>query len=87
MKNVFRLDDIKYPYQFSGFTVYQDKTVCNKCGVDVGFGIANITTHWNDCINGGKLLSALTKLREDKGSELTVEDIEPILNTTNQIKR
>lgn len=72
-------DDIKYPYQFSGYTVYKTHFICNKCGGKVERGIINLSTHWNDCIDGGKTLSALTTLRKEKGSELTIEDIGGIL--------
>lgn len=85
-ENKMWLSDIEYPYQFSGFTVHETHMICNKCNQRVERGIINVATHWNDCIDGGKTISALTALREEKGSALTVIDIEDILKsptTTN----
>lgn len=72
-------DEIKYPYEFMGCTVYKDKRVCNKCGKEIGEGIIPMAIHWNDCVDEGKTLNALKQLREEKGDALTIEDIDKTL--------
>lgn len=78
-KKQFFEDEIKYPFQFAGCTVYKDKTVCNKCGQDVGEGIIAMSTHWNKCTDGNRTLNALMQAREEKGDTLTIDDIDKIL--------
>lgn len=72
-------DEIKYPFQIFGCTVYKDKTICNKCGQEIGQGIIPMSIHWNECIDGNKPINALMKAREEKGDELTIDDIDKIL--------
>jgi hypothetical protein len=73
--------DIKYPYKFMGCTWHNKNHVtCDKCGEEVKRGIIPMSIHWNKCTDGGKTLASLLSLREEKGSELTIEDINPIIN-------
>jgi len=48
---------------------------CETCGAEVPAGIINLANHWNDCAGKGQV-EALMKLREQKGSALTLEDID-----------
>lgn len=70
--------EIKVGTRYSGFTFDGEWFVCDKCGKKVA-GIIPIAMHWNDCIDNGKTLSALKNAREEKGSELTLADLNKIL--------
>lgn len=73
---------MKVGEKIMGFTFDGEMFVCDKCGEKTR-GIIPMSIHWNDCVDGGKTLAALKSIREEKGSELTVEDIEPILPKPN----
>jgi hypothetical protein len=61
-----------------GYTFDGEWFVCDKCGHKAA-GVIPMAVHWSDCIDGGETLNALTSAREEKGSELTVDDLDKIL--------
>lgn len=59
-----------------GFTQIGDHLFkCDKCGKEISSGIANIATHWNECIDEGRSLKALTEYFTQPEENRNIDDI------------
>lgn len=63
---------------FDDFESNDDETVtCIHCGTVVKRGLVNLVNHWSNC-SGKGITEALVSIREQKGSPLTMADVESI---------
>jgi hypothetical protein len=67
-----------------GFTFDGEWFVCDKCGHKCA-GIIPIAVHWNDCIDNGASLKSIMSAREEKGTELTVDDLDKIFKKQKEV--
>jgi len=70
----------EYPFEFMGFTVYEEYQICKTCNQQVGRGMIPAARHYGDCEGKGTVESLKALMKEEEG-KVTIDDLNKIFQS------